>query len=150
MSHLRMPPEITQTTPPQPETVPSRSRAFLCLLLNVIVFPGLGTLASGEQKRKRTGAFQLGLGILLIPILVVVSLGGVLVGGYNPDTVKAWLGNFMLLLVLWNMMTGIQIFRDAWKKAREAGQSAKPTPVIEAGLSAQPAPVKAARSTPPT
>lgn len=92
----------------------------MCLLLNVIVFPGLGTLASGEKKRKRTGAFQLGLGILLIPVLVVASLGTVLVGGVSQDTVKAWLGNLMLLLVLWNLMTGIQIFKDAWKNSKRA------------------------------
>lgn len=100
------------------EKPPTRTRAIVSLLLNVIVFPGLGTLTSGDRKRKRTGVLQLGLGIMLIPLLVLTSLGGVLLGGFSPDTVKAWIGNFMMLLVVWNIVTGVQMFRDAWKRAK--------------------------------
>src|SRR4051812_7640978 len=95
-----------------PDERPTPKRALLCLLLNLIVFPGLGTLASGQSSRKKTGVFQLTLGVLLVPLLVVVTLGGALFGGFDPETAKAWLGNILLILVVWNVYTGIQIFRD--------------------------------------
>lgn len=95
----------------------SRKRAFACLLLNVIVFPGLGTIFSRDPERKRTGMLQLGLGALLIPLLVIAGMGGAALGGADPEVVKAWLGNFVMLLVVWNVMTGVQLLRKSWREA---------------------------------
>ena len=72
-------------TDPSGKTLPlTRARAIVCLLLNVIVFPGLGTLTSGDRTRKRTGMLQLTFGILLIPLLVLTMVGGALFGGVDP------------------------------------------------------------------
>jgi hypothetical protein len=99
-------------------TAPTPARAVVCLFLNVIVFPGLGTLLSGDRTRKRTGFVQLGFGAALVPVMIFVGIGMMSFQGVDPEVVKAWLSNFMMILVLWNLVTGVQIFRDAWKKAR--------------------------------
>jgi uncharacterized membrane protein YfcA len=117
---MTMPPTET----PNPATIeepPTRARAIVCLLLNIIVFPGLGTLTSGDRTRKRTGVIQLGLGIFLIPMLVLTVLGTAIFHGVDQSTMMAWIGNFILLLVLWTVVTSVQIFREAWRKTK-AGQ----------------------------
>lgn len=108
-----MPTEITP-----PEKLPTRTRAVVSLLLNIIVFPGLGTLTSGDRTRKRTGMFQLTFGIVLIPLLVLTAFGTSVFGGVDIETVKAWVANFMLILVLWTIVTSVQIFREAWKRTK--------------------------------
>jgi hypothetical protein len=103
----------------EPQQYPSRGRAFVCLLLNLIVYPGLGTLVSGDTSRRRTGLVQSVLGGLLLAVLVALTVGGAVYTG-DLETAKAWLGNILLLLVLWNVITGIQIFREAWRRAKSA------------------------------
>jgi hypothetical protein len=101
----------------------SVGRAFVCLLLNVIVLPGLGTLLSGDDSRRGTGWLQLGLGLLLLPLTVASVLGN---SGFfsflNNDTARAWLANFVLILALWGAGTGISLIREARaaKKAHSA------------------------------
>lgn len=113
----------TETNPEEPpvvpeEKVPSIPRAVVSLLLNVIVFPGIGTLASGENKRKRVGFVQLALGLTLLPFAVITGMGGAIIAGVDPETARAWVVNFMLILVAWNMVTSVGIVRDAWRKRK--------------------------------
>lgn len=96
----------------------TRGRAAICLFLNVIVFPGLGTLISGDPTLKRTGMIQFGMGALLTPLLLLFGAGGLVLGGVDPEVVKAWLLNFVLILMIWNVVTGVRIFRKAWKQAK--------------------------------
>lgn len=105
------------TSTPQEKPI-TRTRAALCLFLNVVVFPGLGTLISGDPSFKRTGMIQFGLGALLTPLLLLFGAGGLMLGGADPEVVKAWLLNFILILVIWNVVTGLKIFRKAWKQAK--------------------------------
>jgi hypothetical protein len=105
---------------------PTPARAVVCLLLNLIVFPGLGTLISGDRTRRRTGFLQLGFGAGLIPFMILVGIGAMKVGGTDPEVAKAWLSNFMMVLVVWNVVTGAQIFRDSWKRARAREVAAGP------------------------
>jgi hypothetical protein len=111
---------MTQSQDPRP-TLP---RAVVCLLLNVIVFPGLGTLLSGEPQRRKTGFVQLGLGALLIPFMVLAGIGTLSIAGMDPDMVKAWIANFMLILVGWNLLTGVRIIGDARARAKAERGSA--------------------------
>jgi hypothetical protein len=107
------------------DDIPTPARAMVCLFLNVIVFPGLGTLLSGDRSRRKTGFLQLGFGAGLVPVMILIGIGSLTFQGSDPETVKAWLSNFMLILVVWNIVTGVQIFRDSWKKAR--AQEVKPS-----------------------
>jgi hypothetical protein len=110
------PPEVN---PAKTLPAPSVSRAFVCLLLNVIVLPGLGTLMSGEPQRRRTGFFQLGMGLLLIPLMVIIGVSSAYFAGMSPDTIRSWLSNITLVLMLWSVLTGVSIIRDAIRRAKE-------------------------------
>lgn len=105
---------------------PTPARAVVCLLLNLIVFPGLGTILSGDRTRRRTGFLQLGFGAGLIPFMILVGVGSMQLGGTDPEVAKAWLSNFMLLLVVWNVITGVQIFRESRQRARVLKAAAEP------------------------
>jgi hypothetical protein len=100
------------------EAGPSPARAVICLLLNVVVFPGLGTLLSGDRDWRRTGFLQLGFGAGLVPTTVLIGTGAITLQGSDPNVVQAWLSNFMMVLILWNVISSVQIIRGAWKKAR--------------------------------
>ena len=106
---------------PSKDTAPTPARAVVCLLLNVIVFPGLGTLLSGDRSRRGIGMIQFGFGAGLIPVMVLMGMGMIHFSGADPAVVQAWLSNGMLVLLLWTVITSVLIFRDAWKvaKARE-------------------------------
>ncbi len=97
---------------------PSFGKALFCAFLNVVVLPGMGTLATKEQKRRKTGWAQLGMGIVLIPVMVAFSMGITVIGGVDPQDALKWTGNLMLLLVLWNLGSSIGIVRDAWQRRR--------------------------------
>ena len=78
----------------------------------------MGTLLSGDRTRRTTGFVQLGFGAGLVPVMILLGLGIIKFGGTDPELTQAWLGNFMFILVVWNVITGVKIFRDAWKRAR--------------------------------
>jgi hypothetical protein len=80
---------------------------------------------SGDTTRRRTGVLQIGLGLFLFPLLGLVTFGYGLFAGIDPETIKAWLANFVIILVIWNIFTGVQIFREAW---REASRKSKEQP----------------------
>ena len=92
---------------------PTLGRAIVCLILNIIVLPGLGTIASGDPKRRPTGWIQLAISLTLLPLTVASVLGSGTFSFLNNDTARAWLANFMLILALWGAGTGIGIIRDA-------------------------------------
>ncbi len=118
---------MSSTAPSDPS--PTRLRAVVCLLLNVIVFPGVGTLSSGERKRRKTGWLQLILGIVLFPAIMVLGMGTAVLNGVNPETVKSCLYALMTALVIWNVWTGLQIFWEAWKNTKaDAKTTRNPSP----------------------
>ena len=101
-----------------PSRPPTLLKAIGCFLLNVVVFPGVGTLAGGEQKRRATGWTQVVFGLVLLPLIVVAAMGGALFSGMDIAVVQAWLTNFMLILVIWNVVTGAKMVREAWKRSK--------------------------------
>lgn len=92
---------------------PTLGRAVVSLILNIIVLPGLGTIASGDAKRRPTGWIQLGISLILLPLTVASVLGSGTFSFLNNDLARAWLANFMMILALWGAGTGISIIREA-------------------------------------
>lgn len=73
----------------------SQGLAIVCLLLNVLLLPGLGSLIGGKKKE---GIWQLVLVVISIPLAII--LVGFLTG------LAAW---------IWGIITGVQIVKEADK-----------------------------------
>lgn len=73
----------------------SQGLAIVCLLLNVLLLPGLGSLIGGKKKE---GIWQLVLVIISIPLAIILI--GFLTG------LAAW---------VWGIITGVQIVKEADK-----------------------------------
>ena len=71
----------------------SETLAIVCLLLNVLVIPGLGSLIA---NKKREGIWQLVLSIVGLPLVFV------LVG--IPILIGAW---------IWGLITGVQLIKES-------------------------------------
>lgn len=71
----------------------SETFAIVCLLLNVLVIPGLGSLIA---NKKREGIWQLVLSIVGFPLVFV------LVG--FPILIGAW---------IWGLITGVQLIKES-------------------------------------
>ncbi|MCH8519798.1 MAG: hypothetical protein LAT82_03515 [Nanoarchaeota archaeon] len=73
----------------------SQGLAIVCLLLNILLLPGLGSLIGGKKKE---GIWQLVLVVISIPLAIVLI--GFVTG------LAAW---------IWGIITGIQIVKEADK-----------------------------------
>lgn len=71
----------------------SEARAILCLILNTLILPGLGSLIG---RRKKEGAWQLTIFLLGIPLILV------LIG--IPMVIGAW---------IWGIVTGVDLLEEA-------------------------------------
>lgn len=71
----------------------SEARAILCLILNIILLPGLGSLIG---KRKKEGTWQLVIFLLGIPLILI------LIG--IPMIIGAW---------IWGIVTGVDLLEEA-------------------------------------
>lgn len=71
----------------------SKGLAIVCLLLNIFILPGLGSLIGGRTK---AGVWQ------LVLVLAGVPLSLVLIG--FPMILIAW---------IWSIVTGVQIIQEA-------------------------------------
>lgn len=94
---------------------PQPSRAVAGLLINLIVMPGLGTLVSGDLKRRKIGWVQLGLAIILVPALALVT-----------TTTRTVLANSMMVLAFWSVLTSALTLWDAYQGDRMSS-AANPT-----------------------
>jgi len=71
----------------------SQGLAIVCLLLNILVFPGLGTVVGGRVSE----------GILQIILLIIgIALSFFLIG--IPLVILVW---------VWGLITGIQFIKEA-------------------------------------
>jgi TM2 domain-containing membrane protein YozV len=85
---------IAKSKPVQNEQV-SETLAIICLLLNIIILPGLGTLIA---KRTTPGIIQLVLFIIGIPLsLIIIGI---------PLMIAMW---------VWALISGIDILKKAKK-----------------------------------
>ena len=73
----------------------SETLAIVCLILNIIVLPGLGSLIG---KRKHEGIWQLVLFLAGIPLAIIII--GV------PIMLAAW---------IWGIVTGVEIIEGSEK-----------------------------------
>jgi hypothetical protein len=89
---------------------PTTGRAAICLLLNVLILPGTGTLASGKTEYKRTGRLQLALSLTLVPLVVASALG---VPALSSEWAHAWIANFMMISLVWSVWSAVKIFRES-------------------------------------
>jgi len=71
---------------------PSQGIAIAALILNILIFPGLGTLVGGRTK---TGLWQLILAIISLPLMFI------LIG--IPLFIGVW---------IWGLVTGIQLIKE--------------------------------------
>ncbi len=73
----------------------SENVAILCLLLNILILPGLGSLIG---YKKEEGIWQLVLVLLGLPLaLILIGI---------PMIIGAW---------IWGIVTGVEIIREAEK-----------------------------------
>ncbi|MBS3172501.1 hypothetical protein J4438_02900 [Candidatus Woesearchaeota archaeon] len=71
----------------------SESRAILCLILNIILLPGLGSLIG---RRKKEGVWQLIIFIIGLPLILI------LIG--IPMVIGAW---------IWGIVTGVDLLEES-------------------------------------
>jgi len=78
------------------------TKNIICLLLNVLILPGLGTIIHGEIKR---GLIQIAILIVSIPILFGLGLLTAFLGGESwalfAFGILFWLGLLTAFLVVW-------------------------------------------------
>jgi hypothetical protein len=96
------------------------------LLLNAVVFPGLGTLASGQNEHRKTGRLQIAGGIVVVLILLVAQVVAMVVYGKSPEEVMSLAKYFYFVffaLFLWSCLTGLLLVRKAIRQSKHDGQS---------------------------
>ena len=71
----------------------TEARAIVCLILNILVLPGLGSLIG---RKKKQGIWQLVLFLLGIPLILV------LIG--IPMMIAAW---------VWGIITGVELLDNS-------------------------------------
>jgi len=89
------PPVTHSTSKPSKEKYkkPTQGIAIAALILNLLILPGLGTLIAG---RNRTGAWQLVLFLVGIPLILI------------------FVGIIMMLVAwIWGILTGVQLIRES-------------------------------------
>ena len=80
-------------TATQKTNKPSKGIAIAALLLNVLIFPGLGTIVGGKTK---TGIIQIVLFVVSIPLwLILIGI---------PLSMGVW---------IWALVSGIQLLKEA-------------------------------------
>ncbi len=73
----------------------SENLAIVCLILNIIILPGLGTLIGGKR---REGIWQLVLFIVGIPLsLILIGI---------PMIIGAW---------IWGIVSGVELIKESTK-----------------------------------
>jgi hypothetical protein len=97
----------------------SQSKAWACLMTNVLVLPGLGTLAGG---RRATGLVQAVLslvGVVLVCVWLIAFVTTVVRTGELPSDLGRYggLGMIGLLLAIvswaWGLASGLALVREA-------------------------------------
>lgn len=85
----------------------SEGLAIVCLILNIIIIPGLGTLIGGRTKE---GIWQLALlfGGLILGILLSITIIGAIVG--IPLMIAGPLGAW-----IWGIVSGVRIIKESSK-----------------------------------
>jgi hypothetical protein len=91
------------------------ARAIAGLLVNIIVLPGLGTLISGDLKRRRMGLIQLSL-MMLIGLAMLTSPAW---APTDPEAVRGKLVYGVYALAIWATLTSVLIIREAWTNDRK-------------------------------
>ncbi|MBS3168032.1 hypothetical protein J4216_02840 [Candidatus Woesearchaeota archaeon] len=88
---------VKETVKPMPKQMsgkkPDKTLAIIGLLINVLIFPGLGTIIGGKTK---TGIIQLVLMVVSIPLMLVL-IGFLLAFGI-------W---------IWGIVSGVQLIQEA-------------------------------------
>lgn len=74
---------------------PDQAMAIVGLILNIAVFPGLGTVIGGGEKYKTTGILQLAISIVSIPLMFIII--GI------PLFFGMW---------IWALITGVNMMRE--------------------------------------
>ena len=97
-------PAAAYGVPPQPAP-PSQAIAIVALLLNLLIWPGLGSLIASRIGVGLAQGFLFLLGVILI-----VTVLGMIVG--IPLVIAMW---------VWGLVTGIQLL--------QAASAARPTPM---------------------
>jgi hypothetical protein len=106
----------------------SQSKAWACLMTNVLVLPGLGTLAGG---RRATGLVQAVLslvGVVLACVWLFAFVMTVVRTSELPSDLGRYggLGMFGLLLAIvswvWGLASGLTLVREAKQAIRPAGR----------------------------
>lgn len=93
-------------TPVPTHVVPTKPRitqgmAIVALVLNILLIPGVGSLAGGRTKE---GAWQLGL--MGAGFLLIFTIIGILIA--IPLFIGAW---------IWGLVTGIQLIQESGQPA---------------------------------
>ena len=76
--------------------------AIICLLLNVLILPGFGTLIAGKSK---SGAWQIALsiiGIIFASAAYIYETPFLYIG--SPLWIAAW---------IWGLVTGVKLIQEA-------------------------------------
>ena len=106
--------KLTTTRSSEP-TGPPRNIAITSLVLNCVVFPGLGTLIGGRKSERTKGMIQMGL--FLVGVIVAnpwyPNVSGLL-EKYAVGLV-ATLGGLLVAIIgiVWSAMTGLAILNNA-------------------------------------
>lgn len=89
------PVQKVQAQPQSTSSEVSETTAIICLLLNILILPGLGSLIA---HRSKVGIWQLIIAIVSVPLMFVV------IGFFG--WAAAW---------IWSLMTGLDIIKKAKK-----------------------------------
>ncbi len=94
-----------QSKSPNAKQKISEGLAIVCLVLNILILPGLGTLIGG---RTREGVWQLVLliGGLIIGFLLTITIVGAIIG--IPIMIAGPLGAW-----IWGIVSGVRIVKES-------------------------------------
>lgn len=76
---------------------PSQGIAIVALILNILIFPGLGSLIGGRTK---TGIWQIVL--IVVSVILDITIIGLIIG--IPLGIGVW---------IWGIVTGVQLVKES-------------------------------------
>lgn len=106
----------------------SEGKAWACLMTNVLVLPGAGTIAAGRRLTGFVQAILALLGFVLLCVWMVSWVGEMVRTATFPEGLgpHAGLGVFGMLLAVvswvWGFLSGLAILREAREGVSPAGR----------------------------
>jgi hypothetical protein len=106
----------------------TEGKAWACLMTNVLVLPGAGTLAAGRRLAGLVQAILALLGFVLVCAWMVYWVGEIvrtstLPAGLGPHAGLGLFGLFLAVLSwTWGLLSGLAILREAREGVSPAGR----------------------------